>query len=310
MSFQSNIPVETLLFRQKILRKIRDYFFQEQVLEVDVPTLSPYSVTDVHLNSIAVDVNDNRYFLQTSPEYYMKRLLASGSGDIYSLSKAYRADESGKRHQPEFMMLEWYRLNFNDTQLMYDVESLLAAVGVSETVQRISYCDVFMRYTGINPHLANVELLSEYAMERLNIAWEDDSISVWLDVIFSFCVEPNLMSPTLVYDFPQSQCALSKVVSNEAGEVVAKRFELYWKGIELANGYWELTSPDEQRQRFEKDNTARAERDMNTITVDPHFIAALESGLPECSGVALGVDRLLMCLLDKADIRDVIAFSL
>ncbi|HEY7774561.1 MAG TPA: EF-P lysine aminoacylase EpmA [Marinagarivorans sp.] len=310
MTFQSNTPIETLVFRQNMLRNIRDYFYRENVIEVDVPTLSPYSVTDVHLNAMTVDVEKNQYFLQTSPEYYMKRLLASGSGSIYSVVKAYRADESGRRHQPEFTMLEWYRLSYNDTRLMTDVESLLRNLGVTETVQRIAYCDVFKRYTGINPHLAGKDELAEYAKRKLNISWHDDSLGVWLDVIFSTCVEPNLKSPTLVYDFPQVQCALAKITQDSKGQPVAKRFELYWKGVELANGYWELTSAAEQRQRFESDNAVRTKRGLPKVTIDPQFIAALDAGLPECAGVALGVDRLLMCLLDKADIRDVLTFPL
>ena len=300
--------VKCLQARAELMHKIRDYFFRHQVMEVDVPALSQYTVTDLHLGGLSVSVNGAQHFLQTSPEYYMKQLLAKGSGSIFNLAKAYRADEVGKKHQPEFTMLEWYRLGFDDVALMADLELLLQSLGCNAVIRRVAYRDIFMQYTGINPTLASIDELSRYAQKNLGISWGDDSLNTWLDVIFSLSVEPNLNAPTMVYDFPASQCALAKLAENPEGERIAKRFELYWQGIELANGYWELTCPLEQRQRFENDNCLRVQRGLPEIPINPHLMAALDSGLPECSGVALGVDRLLMCLLGEDDIRNVSAF--
>lgn len=302
--------VRRLQARAQLLRKVRDYFFRHQVMEVDVPALSQYTVTDLHLQGLSVMVNGAQHYLQTSPEFYMKRLLAQNSGSIYSMAKAYRADEAGKKHQPEFTMLEWYRLGFDDTALMADLESLLQYLGCNSVAERVAYRDIFLRYTGINPALASIDELARYAKENLAITWDDDSISTWLDVIFSFCIEPHLQPLTIVYDFPASQCALAKLDINDHGEKVAKRFELYWQGVELANGYWELTCPVEQKRRFEDDNRAREKRGLAKIPIDPHLMSALEAGLPECAGIALGIDRLLMCLQAVDDIRDVSIFSL
>ena len=301
--------MKCLQARAALMHKVRDYFFRHQVMEVDVPALSKYTVTDVHLGGLPVSVNGAQHFLQTSPEYYMKQLLAKGSGSIFNLAKAYRADEVGKKHQPEFTMLEWYRVGFDDSALMTDLELLLQALGCKSVVERVAYRDVFMRYTGINPMIADLAELSCYAQKNLGVSWDDDSVNTWLDVIFSLCVEPNLCAPTIVYDFPAQQCALAKLAKNTQGEKVAKRFELYWQGIELANGYWELTCPIEQRQRFECDNYLRVQKGLPEIPINPDLMAALDSGLPECAGVALGVDRLLMCLLDVDDIRNVSVFN-
>lgn len=301
--------LENLRARAQLLHKLRHYFADAQVLEADVPALAAYSVTDVNLRALATCWQGKTLYLQTSPEFYLKRLLANGFGDIYYLGKAYRNDDSAARHQPEFTMLEWYRLGFDDNQLIADVKSLLKYVGVDEPLQVCNYRDIFFSKTGLDPHLACDKSLQQYCQKRYDLNWDDAPRSTWLELIFSFDIEPTFQSPTIVKDFPLCQAALAKVANDELGEPVAKRFELYWQGLEIANGYWELTDAKEQKRRFIEDNHARREQGLPEIKPDPDFLAAIEKGLPECAGIALGVDRLLMCLLGKTHIREVLAFT-
>lgn len=298
-----------LRLRADVLNNIRQYFADNRILEVDVPVLAEHSVTDVHLSALSVSVMGQVQYLQTSPEYYMKRLLAAGSGSIYTMIKAFRADEKGQRHRPEFSMLEWYRTDIDDRQLMQDVMSLAAQVGVVEPFKQISYRELFLSHTDINPHTAKTSELASYCDRHFGIDWPNTPRGTWLDVIFSRHVEPQLQLPTLVYDFPACQCALARVMLNDQNESIARRFEWYWQGLELANGYWELSDANEQRQRFEQDNDTRAEQQLPSVKMDPHFLAAMEHGLPDCAGIALGIDRLMMCLFKTRDIAKVITFG-
>ena len=307
--FFPSASIEGIKARARLLAAIRAYFTQHKVTEVDVPALGHFSVTDVHLAALAVNVGTQKQYLQTSPEFFMKRLLAAGSGDIYSLAKAYRADESGARHRPEFTMLEWYRCGFNDAALMDDIQALLQAVGVNQPIKKVAYGDIFKEITGLNPHTVSEQALAQYAKSHFNAAWPNTPKSTWLDLIFSQHIEPTLLEPIFVFDFPQCQCALPKIATNSQGEKVAKRFELYWRGIELANGYWELTCATEQRARFKHDNAIRLAQGLKAIEPDPLFLAAIDYGLPECAGVALGIDRLLMCIFNKVDIAEVMTFA-
>lgn len=301
--------LESLRARAQLLRKIRDYFAEAKVLEADVPALAAYSVTDVNLRALETHWQAKTLYLQTSPEFYLKRLLAAGFGELYYLGKAYRNDDSAARHQPEFTMLEWYRLGFDDNLLINDVKALLNHVGLAEPLEVCDYRDVFFAKTGLDPHSACDQSLQQYCQGRYELNWDDAPRSTWLELVFSFDIEPTLQSPTIVKNFPRCQAALAKVSKDEAGELVAKRFEFYWQGLEIANGYWELTDAKEQRQRFMDDNRTRREQGLPEIKPDPDFLAAIEKGLPECAGIALGVDRLLMCLLGKKHIRDVLAFT-
>ena len=309
IAFKPTASLEALAQRAELLASLRGYFRSQRVMEVDIPVLAEHSVTDVHLAALSVTVHGETQYLQTSPEYYLKRLLAAGSGPIYSLGKAFRADDHGTRHRTEFTMLEWYRLGFDDGELRQDVKRLLRNVGVKQAVQEISYSELFMAKTGLNPHVCSDRELADYCLRHFAADWPNTPRSTWLDLIFSSHIEPYLNDPILVYDFPACQCALAKLATNGQGESVAKRFELYWQGIELANGYWELTDVAEQKRRFEYDNQQRQEQGQEPMAIDPYFVAALESGLPECSGIALGVDRLLMCLLKTKNIADVVAFA-
>lgn len=308
-TFEPSASITALQQRACLLRKLREYFFSHNVLEVDVPVIAKHAVSDVHLSSLEVKVGNQSQYLQTSPEYFMKRLLAAGSGSIYTVTKAFRNDENGSRHRPEFSMLEWYRLGFDDRQLMQDVINLMAFIGVNTVIERVSYADVFQQYTNMNPHQASESDLGRYCWNKFQVDWPNSHKETWLDVIFSQEIEPHLQQPILVYDFPECQSALAKVMPNQHGHQVAKRFELYWQGIELANGYWELTDVHEQKERFLLDNVSRKNLGLNAVEPDPYFLSALEHGLPECAGIALGIDRLLMCLMKTKNIREVMTFA-
>jgi lysyl-tRNA synthetase class 2 len=295
--------LDTLRQRAQLLAQIRAYFSAHNVLEVDVPALGTHTVTDPNLEALVVQHGDTELFLQTSPEYFMKRLLADGVGDSYYLGKAFRADERGRLHQPEFTMLEWYRLGMNDERLMDDIESLLKAVGYTGKVERLSYHLAFFQATGLFAHEASVGELKRYAKAALDVDWQDDDRSLWLALLFTHCVEPKLKDRAVfIYDFPIEQAALARLGTNSDGCAVAKRFELYINGVELANGYWELCDAVAQRKRFEEDNKNRRAQLKPEKALDPNFIAAMEKGLPECAGVALGIERLLMVLLGENSI--------
>lgn len=264
-------------------------------------------MTDVHLEPLKVT---GVGYLQTSPEYFMKRLLAAGSGSIYYLGKAYRRDESGARHRAEFTMLEWYRVGWDDRQLMREMEELFRQISPGVTVQYRSYGDVFQSILDLCPHTSSLAALQASIASRIELNSPVEQRDACLDLLFSHCIEPSLVGGiTFVYDYPKEMCALARVAPDQAGIPVARRFEVYWNGLELANGYWELCAPAEQRERFENDRKQRAAMGLDVPDVDTRFVAALEAGLPDCAGVALGVDRLLMCLLDEKDISRVTPFA-
>ena len=295
--------------RALLYAALRQYLASQNVLEVDVPVIGATRVSDPHLQSLTVNLSGRECYLQTSPEFFMKRMLAADSGAIYYLGKAFREDESGRMHNPEFTMLEWYRPGYDDHHLMGDVVALIRSVEPGIQVNKVAYADIFESEVGVNPHNAPIERLKEIAHNKFNIQWDDDNKSTWLDVLFTHMVEPSMSDGlTVVFDYPVCQCALAKIASNRDGLEVARRFEVFWNGVELANGYWELTDAEVQRKRFERDNQLRRKIGLPEVVVDEKFLEALEKGLPECAGVALGVDRLLMCMLGETDIREVIAF--
>lgn len=304
--FQPSASLDHLQKRAQLLNQLRAFFLARQVMEVDVPALGRATVTDVHLEALKVP---GAGYLQTSPEYFMKRLLASGCGSIYYLGKAYRRDESGRRHRAEFTMLEWYRVGLDDRQLMAEMTELFLQLAPQVPVRTRSYQEVFVAALGICPHKATLADLQVLIDEHLDLNSPLQDKSACLDLLFSHCVEPSLGADiTFVYDYPVEQCALARI-STDADVAVARRFEVYWNGMELANGYWELCAAAEQRERFENDRRTRAELGLNVPDMDERFLAALASGLPDCAGVALGVDRLLMCLLGAKDIREVMPFA-
>ena len=306
--WQPALDRATLQRRATLLADIRRFFHDRQVMEVDVPTLGATTVTDPHLSAPSVQLVGRSVYLQTSPEFFMKRLLAAGSGSIYSLGKAVRDDESGRRHNPEFTLLEWYREGLDDRALMDEVFALFAQLSPGLQGRKVSYREVFSAAIGFDPHTASDHVLRSAVCDTTDIDADTLDRNACLELLFSYRVESELHGLTAVYDYPASQCALAKVREDETGVPVAKRFEVFWKGMELANGYWELTDAEEQRQRFLADCVLRQKMGRTVPKVDEKLLAALAAGLPECAGVALGVDRLLMCLFEKADIAETMPF--
>ncbi|WP_372986199.1 EF-P lysine aminoacylase EpmA [Marinobacter sp.] len=299
--------------RAQQLEFVRGFFAQRGVLEVETPVLGRSGVTDVNLDGIRAQVSASGIeggWLQTSPEYHMKRLLTAGSGPIYQVSKVFRNGERGRRHNPEFSMLEWYRPGFDDRELMAEVSDLVCGWLGCEQPEVLYYRDAVKTWAHVDP----LESTERELMRRCEEWLEPEQLAGLgrdgcLDLLMSFAVEPNLgiERPVFITGYPASQASLARV-SEHRGHLVAHRFELYVRGLELCNGYWELTDPFEQRRRFEADNHQRRLSGKPEMPIDDAFLAALEQGLPDCAGVALGLDRLLMLKLGTADISDVLAF--
>jgi len=301
---------DALIKRARLLAQVRDFFALRRVLEVDVPVLGARTVSDPHLDSVYTELPQR--YLQTSPEYFMKRLLATGCGPIYSLAKAFRAGDRGHRHNPEFTLLEWYRPGWDENQLMEELADLLVSVACvsHETAQRVSYRDIFLATVNLDPHQASLAALAELAGDVAQRDMSDESRATCLDVIFSFEIEARL-PPGVVFvqDYPACMSALAQLGVDACGVTVARRFEVFLDRSELANGYFELLDADEQRRRFQSDNQQRRAMGKPEMLADEKLLAALEAGLPSCAGVALGIDRLLMHLMGAEHIAEVIAFA-
>ncbi|WP_368937972.1 elongation factor P--(R)-beta-lysine ligase, partial [Morganella morganii] len=314
--WQPTAPIANLLKRAKIVNEIRHFFADRGVLEVETPTMSQATVTDVHLRAFETQFTGPgaaqgiTLYLMTSPEYHMKRLLAAGSGPIYQMGRSYRNEEAGRYHNPEFTMLEWYRPHYDMYRLINEVDDLLQQTLECESAESLSYQQAFLRYLDIDPLTAEKDKLREVAakLDVSNIADTEEDRDTILQLLFMVGVEPHigLEKPTFIYHFPASQASLAEISSED--HRVAERFEVYYKGVELANGFRELTDAAEQRQRFERDNRKRASMGLPEQPIDENLLAALEHGFPECAGVALGIDRLIMLALGAERISDVIAF--
>lgn len=304
---------DTLRVRADTLASIRGFFADRGVLEVETPVLSAATVTDLHLQSLTCSPAsgcDRTLYLQTSPEYAMKRLLAAGVGHIYQICRAFRDGESGRRHNPEFTMLEWYRTDWDHHRLMDEVDELLATVLGTPAGERLSYADAFRRHAGFDPHGTPTAELKTRA-ESLGVPDPSElARDDLLNLVLSHEVEPHLGRdrPTFVFDFPASQAALARVRPGDPP--LAERFEVFVDGLELANGFHELSDAAEQRRRFEHDLAGRLRCGLPEVPIDDRLLAALESGLPDCSGVALGVDRLVMLRVGTRDIAQVMAFPI
>ena len=294
--------------RAALLAQLREFFAARQVLEVETPIVARCGAVDPHLASMKLAGAAGGY-LQTSPEFAMKRLLAAGSGPIFQICKCFREGEQGPRHNPEFTMLEWYRPGFDHVQLMAEVADLCRSVLGLQDIPRIAYRDLFIEQLGINPHTAGAGQLAAAARGRLDVQAADMGRSQWLDLLMSLVIEPTLVPAAFVYDFPREQAALSRIGSNARGEAVAQRFELYVGGVEVANGYHELTDADELAARFAADARQRELAGLPAMPADQRLLAAQRCGLPACAGVALGVDRLLMIATGATAIDEVLAFS-
>ncbi len=313
MNWRPGADTGRLRARAELLAQIRRFFLDRDVLEVETPLLCQAGITDPAIEPLRVDrgrsVRAPRY-LQTSPEYAMKRLLAAGSGPIFQVARAFRDGEAGSRHNPEFTLLEWYRPGFDHHQLMAETAELVCKCLGTRGQEKYSYRELFRETLDIDPFVASLDALEALARQHLDLGGMSGDRDLWLDLLMSHLIEPQLKTRGLcfVYDYPATQAALARVVESD-GVPVGERFELYVDGIELANGYCELTDPTEQRARCERDNARRREHGLPEHPLDEALLAAMAHGLPPCSGVALGVDRLLMLATGATDIREVLAFD-
>lgn len=311
---------DALAFRAEILARIRAYFSRHNVMEVDTPVMSRAATTDPAIHSLATTwhgpgTNEGKcFYLHTSPEFPMKRLLAAGSGDIYQLCKVFRDHERGALHSPEFTLLEWYRNGFDHLDLMDDVERLLTDVlpdkALSHAVSRWTYRDLFREYAGLDPFTATSEdvaaVLARHEQD-IPVGMDGMPLDAWLDLLMTVLIEPRMgQGLVFVTDFPASQASLARLRSDNPQ--VAARFEVWLDGIEIANGFYELADAAEQRQRFMRDNERRRQAGLDPVPMDEHLLAALQAGLPDCAGVAVGIDRLLMVASDAKSLDAVQSF--
>ncbi|MEB8434098.1 EF-P lysine aminoacylase EpmA [Cocleimonas sp. KMM 6892] len=316
MDWSPNTTQQTRKSRAQMLHDIRAFFLQRNVLEVETPALSQFGNTDPFIESIQCiqqksEGSELRY-LHTSPEYPMKRLLAADSGDIYQISKVWRAGESGNKHNPEFTLLEWYRVGFSYQKLMQEVEELLSIVlpDLPKKPQFKTYESLFLEKFNINPHIATNEQLIDCVREHIDhLDTEGMNNQSLLDAILSFCIEPEFESShlTFVYDYPVSQSALAQIRQTEHYPV-AERFEVYLGQSELGNGYQEEVDSKRNKQILSDENQARKDFNLETVKEDRLFLAAAEKGIPASAGVAIGLDRVLMCITGEKSIQKVINF--
>ncbi|MGE6777448.1 EF-P lysine aminoacylase EpmA [Vreelandella titanicae] len=320
IDWQPSASFETLRERARLMAKVRAFFAQRDVLEVETPVLGQGGSTDIHLVSLhtlaRTDKGQRRLWLQTSPEFHMKRLLAAGSGPIFQLARSFRDGEIGARHNIEFTMLEWYRPQFTLDQLIDETATLIMSLLPSFPGPPVHYRyrELFHTYVEVDPFTTSLDRLRAIAAERAQMSAQslaDEGRETCLDLLMSVVIEPQLGQQELsvVVDYPASQAALARRHQDADGEWVASRFEVYLNGIELANGYDELTDAAEQRTRFAEDNAERRRLGLPEVDVDERLLAALEHGMPEGAGVALGIDRLIQLVLGKARLEDVLTFS-
>lgn len=298
--------------RAHLLSRIREFFAARQVLEVETPAISQAASSDANIQSFALRTEQGMRYLHTSPEYPMKRLLAAGSGDIYQISKVFRNGEVGRYHNPEFTLLEWYRVGWESLQLIDEVDALLRILladgSVIEPSLRLSYREAFNRYADIDPFESTVVQLKRRAEAEGFYSAQPLDREQWLDLLMSQLLATAFPHDrlTFIQDYPAEQAALARI--RFAEPPVAERFEVFMGDLELGNGYCELTHADEQRERFSREMHRRRERGLHTPPCDTRLLAALEHGMPDCSGVALGLDRVLMRLAGASHIEQVLAF--
>ncbi len=322
MSWQPSMSWKNAQRRSEVIAQIRTFFLSKNVVEVETPLLASSTVTDVHLDAFATQYQYSPHshcdqssvlYAQTSPEFAMKRLLASGYGCCYQICKAFRHEQHGRFHNPEFTMLEWYRLGFDHLKLIEEVAELLQLTLGCSQVERITYQELFIRELNIDPLLTNKEQLMTIISDHNKLSdWLqiEECVDTLLQFVMAELIEPKIGKdvPCFVYNFPASQASLAKISYSDSS--VAERFECYYKGIELANGFHELTDANQQQSRFQRDNEIRLQLGKPQQEIDQYFISALESGLPSCAGVALGIDRLVMLALSADSIDQVLTFPI
>ena len=311
---------DAIHLRASLNRLVREFFHERAVLEVETPVMSQAGNTDPNIASFSVeftgrtDGEPRRRWLRTLPEYALKRLLAAGTGDCYELGRVFRDGEAGGRHNPEFSMLEWYRVGWDHRRLIEEtsalVQTALALVGKHAPLHVVRYRDLYLDAIGVDPFTADDNALraalGDVMIDPRGLERDD-----WLDLLLTHRLQPGFKPDQLlaVVDYPASQCALARIAGDADGLPVSQRFELYLGSLELANGYHELLDPTEQAERFTKDGMVRATRGSVVPPTDQRLLEALAWGLPPCAGVALGIDRLLMAMLGTERIVDIVAFD-
>jgi len=323
MSWQPSADIQQLQQRAKILQDIRQFFVQRGLLEVETPALSQAGVTDIHLhcfktNFVGPEISTTKsashgvpLYLQTSPEFHMKRLLSAGSGSIFQISKVFRNEESGRFHNPEFTLLEWYRVTFDHFLLMDEMDQLLQLILNCNPARRCTYQQAFIEVLNVDPLSASIAQLKQSGAQ-LNLGEvlsEEIDRDTILQLLFCIAIEPVIaeQQPCFIYNFPASQAALARISPEDSR--VAERFEVYFQGVELANGFHELSDAQEQLLRFQEDNRGRVLKGLEQMPIDDNFIASL-TRLPDCAGVALGIDRLVMLATGQSHIDNVLSFSI
>ncbi|WWO97155.1 MAG: elongation factor P--(R)-beta-lysine ligase [Candidatus Dasytiphilus stammeri] len=316
-TWKPNASIINLVKRADIISSIRKFFSDRNILEVDTPSLSQSTVSDVYIDSFQTTFwkpggqKKQQLYLITSPEYHMKRLLVAGIGPIYQICHCFRNREFGSIHNPEFTMLEWYQPKYNIYKLMNEVNDLLHKILNCGIAEKISYQNLFIKYFNIDPLLAEKKDLQKIVkLLSLDLHnWINESNDTLLQLLLSHLVSSiiGFKQPIFIYNFPISQASLATI--NVDDPRVAERFELYYQGIELANGFNELTDSIEHCRRFENNNNIRTLIGKQKQPIDNNLITAIKQGLPFCSGVALGVDRLIMIALKMKKLSKVIAFS-
>ena len=288
--------------RSEMLRKCRSFFYDRAIVEVDCPLLSSAASVDLHIDLMKTTEGQ---FLHSSPEYGMKRLLSLGSGDLFQISHVFRKEEFGRRHNPEFTLVEWYRIGFSFHEMIEETAELMRLFLGPLCLEKISYRNAFLNYVGLDPFLCETHELRSLCKGD----FESDDREDLLNYLLATKVEPHLgkICLTALYGYPKAQAALAKVVSLE-GIPCAERFEIYCKGIELCNGYHELCDPKEQRKRFVEANGQREKLGKTPLPIDERFLQALEKGLPDCCGVAVGFDRLFMLQQNKDSLEEILPF--
>lgn len=314
--WQPSAPIAHLTARAQFIRQIRDFFYARNIIEVETPILIQSAVTDVYLDSFHTlyenypgSANSKLFALITSPEYHMKRLIAAGMGAIFQITKCFRNESAGRYHNPEFTLLEWYRPGFGMDALLDEVDSFFQHILGCPSADRLSYQDAFCQYLNCDPFTATINQLCQ-KIDMLKISFDKSaSRDDLLRFLFTFGIEPYIGKerPIAIHHFPASQAALAAISATDAR--VANRFEFYYKGVELANGFEELTSAKEQRRRFLKDNEIRQQQGLPKQPLDEYFLSALEAGMPETAGVAVGIDRLIMLAINASKLSDVISFN-
>ena len=313
--------LKAIKIRARMLKSIRAFFDERGVLELETPLFATGAATEPNLSSFCsgypATSTQQTLYLNTSPEFAMKRFLAAYGEPAYQICKSFRADELGPNHNPEFTLLEWYRPGLCMFELMDEIEQLIMRVLQNPAgVTRLSYADAFIQVAGFDPHVATAADCRRCARKfgiEIPVGMADDGstdVNDWLDWLLTQHVLPGLRqdSFTFLHDFPRTQSSLAELHQDEGGRTVAARFELYYGELELANGFVELRDTDEQRARFEHDNKVRSRNGQVLVQIDDYLLAALRHGMPACTGVALGLDRLLMLLCGAADIREVLIF--